>query len=421
MRTKNTFSTKFWLQTSRAINNHALLYVRINVNGKRLNISLKKKIDLSTWDAVNKRVKGRSLEANTVNTYLTKVETKLFQIYQDLVYKDQFITVELIKASYLGENETRRTLKEIIEYHRVKIENTHAPGTISNFSITMNYVDKFLQERLKTTDIYLNELNYKFINDLESFLISFYPKGHHRAMKNNTVMKHLQRLRKIVTMAYHLEWLDKDPFIRWKPNFEKTEIGFLTDCELSSIETYMFSIERLDRVRDLFVFSCYTGISYVDIMALTKHHIHKGIDGSDWIITKRQKTNTPVKVPLLAKAQEIINKYKNHPITEVQEKLLPNITNEKLNFYLKEVALMCDIKKNLTFHMARHTFATTVTLTNGVPIETVSKMLGHTKIATTQIYAKVIESKVSRDMNALRNILNKNNENNSKNLNINIS
>ena len=174
---------------------------------------------------------------------------------------------------------------------------------------------------------------------------------------------------------------------------------------MSNLENYEFISERLERVRDLFVFSCYTGISYIDIMQLTKGNIHIGIDRNNWIITKRQKTGTTVKVPLLEKAKELIAKYENHPITVITGTLFPVITNEKLNSYLKEVANFCGIKKNLTFHMARHTFATTVTLTNGVPIETVSKMLGHTKISTTQIYARVIERKVSDDMNVLKTVL----------------
>ena len=166
------------------------------------------------------------------------------------------------------------------------------------------------------------------------------------------------------------------------------------------LERYKFPIKRLDRVRDLFIFSCYTGISYADIIALTKTNLMIGEDKNLWIITKRQKTGSPVKVPLLEKAEKILNKYEDHPVTEVTQSLLPVISNEKVNLYLKEIADAAQIKKNLTFHMARHTFATTITLSNGVPIETVSKLLGHNKIATTQIYARVIDSKISTDMKA---------------------
>ncbi|WP_317046555.1 site-specific integrase [Nonlabens agnitus] len=202
-----------------------------------------------------------------------------------------------------------------------------------------------------------------------------------------------------------MEWIRRDPFVRWKPVYEKKQREFLSVNELSNMENFEFASERLDRVRDLFVFSCYTGISYVDIMNLTKDNLVLGIDGDNWIYTKRQKTKSSVKVPLLGKAEDLIAKYQGHPMIEVTRSLLPIITNEKLNVYLKEVAHYVGIKKNLTFHMARHTFATTITLSNGVPIETVSKLLGHSKIATTQIYARVLENKISDDMTALKSKL----------------
>ena len=191
-------------------------------------------------------------------------------------------------------------------------------------------------------------------------------------------------------------------FLRWKPTFEQKQREFLSANELNNLETYKFLIERLDRVRDLFVFSCYTGISYSDIMELTNNNLIIGEDGHNWIATKRLKTKTSVRVPLLGPAKNVLTKYKNHPVTKHSATLLPKITNEKTNLYLKEIADAVGIKKNLTFHMARHTFATTVTLSNGVPIETVSKMLGHTKLATTQIYARVLDKKISEDMLALQ-------------------
>lgn len=357
-----------------------------------------------------KKARGTSSEARQVNLYLEQVKTQLFQYYQDLKFKGELITAQIIKAHFIGETESHKTLQNLIDYHRRKIETTLSRGTIRNFGVTEGYIKRFLHNVLKTSDVYLKQLNYKFICDFEDYLHTYWPKGHPKAMGHNTVMKHLQRFRKIVTLAFHIEWLDKDPFIRWKPTWEKREHEFLSENELSNLETYYFPIDRLDRVRDLFVFSCYTGISYADIIKLTPEHIHKGIDGNNWIITERQKTKTPVKIPLLDKAQELIEKYADHPITQVTETLFPVITNEKINLYLKEVANACGIRKNLTFHMARHTFATTVTLSNGVPIETVSKLLGHTKIATTQIYARVIERKVSEDMEMLRNKMTQSNE-----------
>ncbi|WP_055435774.1 site-specific integrase [Lacinutrix algicola] len=405
MRTKHTFSTFFWLQTTRAINNEALLYIRITVDGKRVNLSLKKRVPVSLWDAKKKKAKGGSAQSKQINLYIEEVSTKLFQIYQDLKFKEELITAKLIKSLYTGDNQESKSLKNIFSYHSQKIANTLASGSIRNFGITENYVFKFLEKKKSTTDIYLNQLNFEFLSHFELFLCDIWPVGHPKALSNNTRMKHIQRLRKVVTLAYHLEWIDRDPFVRWKMTYDKTNREFLSEIELKNLEDKVFISKRLDRVRDLFVFSCYTGISYVDIMNLKPNNLVISIDGGNWIMTKRQKTDTIVKVPLLGQALDIVNKYKDHPSTAINGSLLPVLTNEKLNVFLKEVANFVGIQKNLTFHMARHTFATTITLSNGVPIETVSKLLGHTKISTTQIYARVLESKISTDMNALKDVL----------------
>ena len=405
MKTSHTFSILFWINSSRSTNNKADLFLRITVNGRRANIGLKRKVLIDQWDKKAKKVKGTNAQAKAINNLINESQAKVYSIYQELKYKEELITAQLIKAKFFGEDEGAKSLQEILTYHNEKIEKTLSAGTIRNFGVTQKYVDRFLKKKLKTNDIYLKQLNFKFISDFETFLTSYYPKGHFKAMSHNTVMKHIQRLRKIITLAYHLEWIDKDPFVRWKPTFEAKQREFLNSHELDLLERYKFPIERLDRVRDLFIFSCYTGISYADIIALTKTNLMIGEDKNLWIITKRQKTGSPVKVPLLEKAEEILNKYEDHPVTEVTQSLLPVISNEKVNLYLKEIADAAQIKKNLTFHMARHTFATTITLSNGVPIETVSKLLGHNKIATTQIYARVIDSKISTDMKQLKNKL----------------
>jgi len=401
MRTSKTFSILFWVYSSRVKNNQTNLYVRISLDSQRVNISLKSKIPFDLWDASAQRVNGNTREARESNNLIAETRTKIFHNYQDLRFQNKKITTELLKANFLGEGPKDKTLLDILDYHRQKIEKTLAKGSVRNFKVTEQYVRRFLREELKTNSVYLSELNYKFINDFSSFLFTCWPKGHVNAMSHNTIMKHLQRLRKITTLAFHLEWVDKDPFIRWKPTFERKERDFLNPNELKLIEDFNFYNDRLDRVRDLFVFSCYTGISFSDINDLTLNNIRIGLDGQQWIFTLRNKTKTKVKIPLLDKALEIIGKYQGHPMTEITQSLLPVITNVKVNLYLKEVADLCDIRKNLTFHMARHTFATTVTLSNGVPIETVSKLLGHTKIATTQIYARVLEDKLSKDMSDL--------------------
>ena len=235
-------------------------------------------------------------------------------------------------------------------------------------------------------------------------------------MENNGVMKHLERFRKIIRLAVKLGWIEKNPFELFKLKMQKVERGYLTNEELISIEEKSFSLQRIQYAKDLFVFSCYTGIANIDVMQLTPDNIILGIDGNYWIKTIREKTDTSVNVPILPKAAYIIEKYKDNPRSIAKGSLFPMISNQKLNSYLKEVADLCGIKKNLTFHLARHTFATSVTLSNGVPIETVSKMLGHTTIRTTQIYAKVVEQKVSQDMSALREKLEINSKRSEKQL-----
>jgi site-specific recombinase XerD len=210
----------------------------------------------------------------------------------------------------------------------------------------------------------------------------------------------------MVTLAFHLEWIDRDPFIKFKPNLIQKERGFLSAEELECIENLEIDGQRLKRVRDLFIFSCYTGISYGDLMLLTPQNLMIGIDRKFWIITKREKNGNQVKLPLLTKAISLIEDYKNEESCVIKNSLLPIISNQKVNSYLKEIAVKCKIQQKITFHLARHTFATTVALTNGVPIETVSKILGHRKLSTTQIYAKVIERKVSDDMEVLQQKLN---------------
>ena len=197
-------------------------------------------------------------------------------------------------------------------------------------------------------------------------------------------------------------WLTKDPFANYKAKVKEVIREFLTEQEIQSLMEKEFVSERLELVRDIFVFSCFSGLAYIDVKQLSKDNIVLGIDGDKWINKNRQKTDTNSKIPLLPTAQYILDKYANHPVCVNEDKLLPIFSNQKMNAYLKEIATVCGINKELTFHIARHTFATTVTLSNGVPIETVSKMLGHTNLKTTQHYAKILDKKISEDMQVLK-------------------
>ncbi|MCH4554139.1 site-specific integrase [Aestuariibaculum lutulentum] len=401
MKTTQTFSVLFWLKQSSIKNGKAPLYARITVNGKRAELSLKRKVLISEWDSNKSRLKGLGDEAKLINEFLRQVNVDLFEIYQNLKREGKLISSSIIKSQYLGENDSRQALTDIIDYHKIHMKSTLRWGTQKNYFTTHKYIFKFLKLKYATTDMYLSELNYQFIIDFERFLKV------QENMSNNTVMKHIERLRKLVSLAFKMEWIDKDPFIKFEAKYDKKERCFLTAEELEAIENKSFDITRLQQIKDLFVFACYTGLSYGDVMQLTPNDLCLGIDGKLWIHSKREKTNVPIKIPLLQKALELIEKYETYPESVSNQTIFPGISNQKLNSYLKEIADVCRIKKNLTFHVARHTFATTVTLSNGVPIETVSKLLGHTKLSTTQIYARVVESKISEDMGSLHQKLEK--------------
>ena len=405
MRTSTTFSVLFWVYGKRVIKDKVNIYLRITLNGKRVNISLKKKINITTWDEKIQRANGTDKDSRILNLYLNEVQSKVYRIYEDFKKDEKPFTSQMVKARYLGEDRRRFSFQNLIDYHNEKMQHKLHKNTMCQYKTSQRYMVEYILKEYKITDILLSELDYSFIISFENFLRSYIPKSGQSKIGNNTAMKHIKRLRRMVTLAYEMEWVDRDPFVNFKIKIEKKEREFLTGEELQSIENLSSKIERLVVVKDLFVFSCYTGISYSDIVRLTTVNIVKGIDGLSWISAKRTKTGTPFKIPLLPKASILVDKYKNDFRTSSNDNLLPKLSNQKLNSYLKEIADLCGIKKNLTFHMARHTFATTVTLTNGVPIETVSKLLGHTKLATTQIYARVVEKKVSQDMEKLKLIL----------------
>ncbi|WP_116769554.1 site-specific integrase [Maribacter litoralis] len=408
MKTSSTFSILFWVDFSRVKNNQASLYARITVNGKRAVISLKRKILISGWDVHKNRAKGTSQKSRILNSYLDETYNHLFQCYRDLKTENKLITAQAVKARFLRVDDAHRSVTDIIAYHNEDMRGKLKWGTQKNYFTTQKYVSKFLLKTYKSSDMYLSELDYDFIIKFEKFLRSYVPEDHQQRMGNNTVMKHIARFRKLINLSLKLGWIQRDPFINFESKYIKTERGFLRLDELQAIEEKSFATTRLQLVKDLFVFSCYTSLSYIDVINLTGENLCIGIDGELWIYYRREKTTKPIRVPLLPKALEIVEKYKSNKKSISQGTIFPKMSNQKLNSYLKEIADVCGIRKNLTFHIARHTFATTVTLSNGIPIETVSKLLGHSRIATTQIYAKVIERKVSDDMQRLRTRFNHN-------------
>jgi site-specific recombinase XerD len=399
MNTNQTFTILFWLFKAKMRNGKAPIYCRITVNGKRAQFSLKRSIDPNKWISSSGVAKGNSEEARILNTYLNKVRNELLKHFNLLEAKEEFITADTIKNSYLGIKEEERSLIETFKYHNNQMKELIGidvvKATHTKFETVLSKLELYLKKHHKRSDLFLKELDHKFIVDFEYFLKVDQGIGH------NTTMKYIRNLKKVINMAVANDWLAKNPFASFKCSNKKVHREILTEEELTVLAKKEFSIERLEEVRDIFLFCCYTGYAFVDVEKLTSNDLVRGINGGLWVYTNRKKTGTASNVPLLPPALEILEKYKEHPYCESKGKLLPVKSNQKMNAYLKEVADLCGITKKLTMHIARHTFATTVTLSNGVPIETVSKLLGHTKLATTQIYAQVMEHKVSEDMEQL--------------------
>ncbi|WP_271393770.1 MULTISPECIES: site-specific integrase [Aequorivita] len=405
MRKSDTFSVMLLPRFEKESKGKTPLYARITVNGKFKRFSIKIKFTTDLWEPSVSRLKGNSAEARQINNHINQVLIQIDEAYRELKKERKLITPQTVIARYRGEDQIRKTLIQLSEYHKFNMKSVLKPGTLKNYYTTETYIKRFLEIQRNTDDIYLEHLDYAFIIDFENFLrrnVAQIQKS--RPLTNNGVMKHLERLKKLLNLAVKLEWVERDPFANFSLKFVKNERHYLSQKELDLLINTELNHTYQNRTKDIFIFSCYTGLSYIDVKNLMKNDIVKGIDGKDWIFTKRQKTDHPIKIPLLDVAENIIHKYKDEMTNS--DKLLPVYSNQKLNIYLKEIAKELKINKYLTFHSARHTFATTVTLSNGVPIETVSKLLGHTKLSTTQIYAKVLESRISSDINNLRIVLN---------------
>ena len=400
MRTNQTFAISFFIRRKKSQPDLAILYARITVNGKSLEISLKRTIPINKWDQSAGRMLGNSQESYQVNKKIGETRSLLHQAYDNLLKEDKIITAHLIKTHFLGTDKEHHSLYDLLSYHNTKMSKVLKYGTLKNYNTTETYLKDYVKAQYNTSDIYLKHIDYEFTLGFETFLSNL------KGLNNNGLMKHMERFKKLMRLAEHLDWISKNPTKRFKLRFDPVDMVYLSKGELEKIKNHTLKNSTLRLNRDIFVFSCYTGLAYADVKALKKDNLQVGVDGKKWIYTKRSKTNTPVRIPLLEEAEKILDRYKDHPKVVRNEILLPVYSNQKTNQYLKEITKKAKVKKKLSFHTARHTFATTVTLANGVPIETVSKLLGHTKLSTTQIYARVIDTKISSDIEDLRLKLN---------------
>ncbi len=398
---KHKMSILFYLKSAKASKKGLYpIYQRITINGIRIELSTSKFVDKSKWNKEAGRIKGNSEEARLINSYLDILKNKAYETEKWMVNNDEEINAQTFKNKLLGIEENQRKLLIIFEDHNKRMKELvgkeFSNNTFKKYETTLSHTKEFLEHQYKINDISIKRVDIAFINDFDFYLRNT------KNCNNNSTIKYIRNFGKIVKQFYINGWLEKDPFLNYKGKVKEVERTYLTELEIEVLLNKNFKINRLELVRDIFLFSCFTGLAYIDVHNLTKSNIIVGIDGEKWISTHRQKTESASKIPILPVTQMIIDKYENHPQSTNDDRLLPILSNQKMNAYLKEIAAICEIEKELTFHIARHTFATTITLTNGVPIESVSKMLGHKNLRTTQHYAKVLDRKVSEDMKLLK-------------------
>lgn len=400
---EKSFGLQFYLRKSKFDkDDERAIYMRITVNGEIAEVSTKRKCDPLKWNAAAGRVDGKSDYAKLINADLEVLQRKVYEKRKFLIDNDKEVNAINIKVLMLGGqlHEHKYMLMEIFKYHNNQVEELagreYSHATVTRFKTSYKHTLAFLEKKYKVSDIDIRELDFEFISEYEFWLKST------RKCEHNTTMKYLSNFRKIVNRCLRNGWLQRDPFLGFKMTRREVERTALTETELKAIASKSFASERLSNVRDIFLFSCYSGLAYADVKKLKRSEIVIGVDGEKWLISKRQKTDISARIPLLPAALTLIERYKDHEQCQRGDLVLPVLSNQKMNAYLKEIADLCCISKELTYHIARHTFATTITLSNGVPIETVSKMLGHRNLKTTQQYAKILDIKIGKDMERIR-------------------
>ena len=392
---KSTFKVLFYLKKgSEKKNGEVMIMARITIDGKLCQFSTKQSIQPDNWSIAAGKAKGR--DAGRINALLDDIRSSLNTIYHEMQRRDNYVTAEKVKNEFLGHSESHETILSLFQKHNDDVKQlvgiSKTIATYRKYEVTRRHLAEFIQSKYNVSDISIKEISPMFITDFELYLRTACKCGY------NTTAKFMQFFKRIIIIARNNGILVGDPFASYKIRLEKVDRGYLTEDEIKIILKKKMVSERLEHVRDLFVFSCFCGLAYSDVANLRQENIQKSFDGNLWIITKRQKTNTDVNVPVLDIPKMILKKYKGKL---PDGKILPVISNQKLNAYLKEIADICGIKKNLTFHVSRHSFASVIALANNVSLPNVAKMLGHSSTRMTQHYAKVLDQTILRDMQAV--------------------
>ena len=393
-----TFKVSFFVKRTRvAKNGEVPVKLKVTVNKEKIEVSINQKINPDLWSSVTEKSTGKDRKSLEINSRLDSIRFRLMEIYREMEINGEEITAEKIVNKYKGvETESKITLLAIFQEHNERCHKLEGKdmsrSTIMRYETACRHTQEFIQFQYKKEDVDIEEVNYQFVKDYEFFLKT------QRDCNHNSTMKYLKNFKKIVRIALANEWLKKDPFMNFKMTYEEVEREFLEYHELAKIMQKEFEIERLANVRDILVFCCFTGLAFSDVKTLSQEHLVTDNEGALWIRKQRIKTNNMCNIPLLDIPQRILEKYENHPVCQKKGVLLPVLSNQKMNTYLREIADVCGIKKTITTHTARHTFATVTCLANGVTIENVAKMLGHSDTKMTLQYAKVLDKSILRDM-----------------------
>ncbi|MBN1789837.1 MAG: site-specific integrase [Bacteroidales bacterium] len=396
----NTFTVLFFVLKSRLLRNgEAPVYVRITVNGSRCDMGISRSIDPDIWDPRKGKAKGNTRNVKEFNEYLEEYRSRIFQAKKSLESDFRPVTPESIKRKLLGIDEENFYFLVVFKDHNEKLkllgDKEVAPATITRYETAYKHLAEYIKHQYKKDDCLFRDVNYNFIRNFEFYLKT------ERNCAHNTTVKYIVNIKKIIRIAMANGWIKQDPFKDIRYRYDDVDAVYLNDDDLTALATKEIEVPRIDQVRDVFLFCCFTGLAFSDVKALRKENIITGIDGKQWIQKRRTKTNVLSNIPLLDVPIRLLEKYANHDRVKTGKALLPVPSNQKMNAYLKEIADLCGINKTLTTHAARHTFATTVTLSNHVSMESVSKMLGHTSINMTRKYARIADKLISEDMQKL--------------------
>ncbi|OUO20317.1 recombinase [Alistipes sp. An31A] len=397
---RTTFGLLFYIRRDKTNKRgEAPVFMRLTINGERADASIKRFIEPHAWNSAKGKANEKSRGGKDLNLYLDAISANILRIQRDLELDKKEVSAQIILNRYLGKEQSdRHTLMEVFRAHNEKCRALSgislAPATVIRYETTLRLTEEFLQKNYKKEDCYLDEVTNQFIEDFEFFLKTV------RRCCHNTTTKYLLNFKKIIRIALAKGWMKKDPFAQVHFHFEPVEREFLEKQELKAMLNKEITITRLAQVRDIFCFCCLTGLAFTDVQQLRPEHLVADIHGKIWIRKARQKTKNMCNIPLLDEAQKIIDRYRDHPYCQTHGVLLPVCSNQKMNSYLKELADICGIRKNLSTHCARHTFAT-LTLASGATIDNVAKMLGHANVNMTRRYAKVLDSSIMRDMEAV--------------------